>query len=96
MKKSFFKFQLIGFVVTVLCGVLLHFLYEWIPCFVTSIFSPINESITEHMKIIFTSTLVYGIIDYILLGNSDSKLCIIKTKNVKYNNILFLVFLHCF
>jgi len=33
---------------------------------------------------IFTLLLVNKIIDFILLGNRDSKFCIIKTKNVKY------------
>lgn len=53
-----------------------------------------------NLLIIFTSTFVLGIpltiyavfallisnkiIDFIILGNSDSKLCIIKTKNTKY------------
>ena len=34
-----------------------HFIYQIIPNFITSIFFPVNESIFEHMKIIFTSTL---------------------------------------
>ena len=33
---------------------------------------------------IFALLLVNKIVDFILLGNSDSKLCIIKTKNVEY------------
>ena len=38
-------------------------------------------------KLIYAVTsllLINKIIDYVLLGNSDSKLCIIKTKNIKY------------
>jgi len=53
-----------------------------------------------NLLIIFTSSFVFGIsksiyavfallignkiVDFIILGNSDSKLCIIKTKNVEY------------
>ena len=33
---------------------------------------------------VFTILLINKIVDFILLGNSDSKLCIIKTKNVDY------------
>lgn len=33
---------------------------------------------------IFTILLINKIVDFILLGNSDSKLCIIKTKNVEF------------
>ena len=59
-----------------------------------------QASIYINTLIIFTSVFVIGIpktvyaifallleskiIDFIILGNSDSKLCIIKTKNVKY------------
>lgn len=34
-------------------GVVLHFLYEWLPGWGTAIFSPVNESLWEHMKIVF-------------------------------------------
>ena len=44
-----------------------HFLYEWMPNTLFSIFFPVNESIIEHMKIIFTSYLLYGLIDYFLI-----------------------------
>ena len=63
-----------------------HFLYEFLPSTFISIFFPVNESIFEHMKIIFTSTLIYGIIDYL----------IIKLNNIKYNNFLFQLFFTSF
>ena len=55
---------------------LFHFAYELIPCTLFSIFFPVNESIWEHVKLIFTSCIFNGIIEYILLN---------KFK-VKYNN----------
>ena len=61
---------------------LFHFIYEWIPNTLTSIFFPVNESIWEHMKLIFTSVAMYGIIDYIIL---------IKSK-IKYNNFFTSLF----
>ena len=48
----------------------LHFVYDLIPCSITAIFTPVNESIWEHMKIIVTSYLLYGIIDYMLLSKN--------------------------
>ena len=64
----------------------IHFAYKFIPNTLTSIIFPINESIFEHMKIIFTSTLIYGLIDYIL----------IKLNNIKTNNFLFQLFFTSF
>lgn len=59
-----------------------HFAYELFPNLIFSFFFPVNESIWEHMKILFTSTLAYGIIDYILL----------KKYNIKYNNFPFQLY----
>ena len=59
-----------------LLSFLAHFMYEFFPNILISFFFPVNESIWEHMKILFTSTLIYGIFDYILL----------KSNNIKFNN----------
>lgn len=59
-----------------------HFAYKLLPNLIFSFIFPVNESIWEHMKIIFTSTLLYGIIDYILL----------KKNNIKYNNFPFQLY----
>lgn len=40
-------------IATILAGTILHFLYKWVPNAVTALFSPINESIWEHVKILF-------------------------------------------
>lgn len=62
---------------------LFHFLYDWLPNSLFSIFFPVNESIWEHMKLIFSSYVFYGIFDYLL----------IKKNNIKYNNFLIQLFL---
>ncbi len=46
---------------------IVHFLYKLIPITIVSIIAPVNESIWEHMKIIYTSFILYSIIDYLLL-----------------------------
>ena len=61
----------------------LHFLYEKFPCFLTSIFAPVNESIWEHMKILFGSIILTGVIQKIFT--------IIKKE--KINNICFSNFM---
>lgn len=55
----------------------LHFLYDKMPCFITSIIAPVNESIWEHMKILFGSILLSGVIQKIIT----------KVKKLPYNNI---------
>ncbi len=44
---------LLAFVLTTLAGACLHFLYDLFPNAVTAIISPVNESIWEHLKLIY-------------------------------------------
>ena len=61
---------------------LFHFMYDWIPSYITAIFFPVNESIWEHMKLLFSAVVMYGIIDYIIL----------QKFKVKYNNFFTNLF----
>ena len=62
---------------------LFHFIYNWIPSSLTAIFFPVNESIWEHMKLLFSAVTFYGIIDYIIL----------QKFNIKYNNFFTSLFI---
>ena len=44
----------------------IHFIYDIFPSFFTSIIAPVNESIWEHMKIIYTSILLSSIVEYFI------------------------------
>lgn len=44
---------IVAFVLTTLAGACLHFLYDLLPNPVTALFSPVCESIWEHLKIIY-------------------------------------------
>ena len=46
------------FLVTSLAGTGLHFLYDWVPTPLTALISPINESVWEHLKLLFWPMLV--------------------------------------
>ena len=73
----------INAILTFLLCFLTHFLYEWLPNPVFSIFFPVNESIWEHMKMIFTTILLYGIIEYFIM----------KKCNINHNNFLLSLFI---
>lgn len=63
-----------------------HFVFDLFPNVLFSIFFPVNESIWEHMKILFTATLLYSFIDKIIL----------KKLNVNYNNYCLQLFISAF
>ena len=65
------KIKIIATIGIFIISFLSHFMYTIFPNTITSILFPVNESIFEHMKIIFTSTIIYSIIDYILLKKEN-------------------------
>ena len=52
MKKST-KTLLLTYLAASVAGVLLHFLYQWLPNPVFALISPVRESVWEHVKLIY-------------------------------------------
>ena len=48
----------VGFLATVLLGTGLHFLYAWRPIPLFGLFAPVNESVWEHLKLLYWPFLV--------------------------------------
>jgi len=72
------KIKIIGvFGIFTICFIS-HFMYNWFPNLVFSIFFPVNESIWEHVKMICTSILIWQIIEYFLL----------KKYRINHNNFM--------
>lgn len=64
MKKSVSFWQWTGFVFTSIAGTLLHFAFDWSgqsPFW--GLFSAVNESIWEHMKLLFFPLLAFSLIE---------------------------------
>ncbi len=71
LKKSLKFWQISGFVFTGLAGVLLHFLYDWThQSIIVAPFSAVNESIWEHMKLLFFPMFVFALIEYKFIGKN--------------------------
>lgn len=69
MKKSPVLWQFAGFVFTGILGVLLHFLFDWTNGSVFVAFvSAVNESIFEHMKILFVPMFLFSLIENKFIG----------------------------
>ncbi|MBP8640086.1 MAG: hypothetical protein KBI01_04200 [Oscillospiraceae bacterium] len=63
------KAQLAGFVFTVLLGTVLHFTFELSgenP--IVGLFSAVNESVWEHLKLLYVPMLIFGIFEYFRYG----------------------------
>ena len=70
------KIKIINIILFFALSFLWHFMYDWFPNFLTSIFFLVNESILEHMKIIF-GVIVFGSLISLILMNKF---------HIKHNN----------
>ena len=55
------KFVIINAILTFLLGFLVHGIYTWFPSVITTIF-PVNESLYEHVKLIYLSPIISTLI----------------------------------
>ena len=69
MRNKLLYWQIAGFLFTGIAGTLLHFLYDWSNqnIFVAS-FSAVNESIWEHMKLLFVPMFIFAILERQFIG----------------------------
>ncbi len=61
--KHLKQYTIIGIIFVVIAGTLAHFSYDWTGSNrIVGYFTPINESIWEHMKLLFFPMLIYSLI----------------------------------
>lgn len=70
------KIKIINVVFLFLFSFLWHFVYDWFPNNIFALFFPVNESIWEHMKIIYFCLFMGSILEFVLC----------KKNNIKINN----------
>lgn len=57
------RYTIIGIVFVIITGSLFHFLYDWSDHNqIVGLFTPVNESIWEHLKLLFFPMLLYSIL----------------------------------
>lgn len=60
--KQLKLFTIIGIIFVIITGSLSHFLYNWTGNnYIIGLFTPVNESIWEHMKLVFFPMLIYSV-----------------------------------
>ena len=70
------KIKMINVVFLFLLSFLWHFVYDWFPNTIFALVFPVNESIWEHMKIIYFCLFMGSILEFVLC----------KKNNIKINN----------
>ena len=79
MKKEIAHWQMAGFIFTAVMGTLLHFLFDWTGgSAVAALFSAVNESIWEHLKLLFYPMAAVAIMEYFFWGRDVRSFWCIK------------------
>ena len=95
--NSFYKFQVFSTIFSLISGVLLHFAYEWSGnnTFV-GLFSAVNESTWEHLKLIFFPMLITVIIGYFIFKNDFSSYICAKTIGIICAMLFTIIFFYTY
>ena len=65
------KYHLLGLILISLISISLHFTYDWLGGnALVGLFTPINESIWEHLKLVFFPLLLWWLIGYLVFRQS--------------------------
>ena len=73
MSKRLFRYEILGFIFVSVIGTLCHFLYEWLNYSkIIALFCPVNESVWEHLKLLFFPYLIWTVIEYFLLHKKEN------------------------
>ena len=69
-KSKVLQIQIIAIIFSIICGTLFHFVYQWTgENKIIAAFVPVNESIWEHLKLVFYPTGIFAIIEYFIVKN---------------------------
>lgn len=72
MYKNINKFIIEGIIFTIIFGTLLHFAYEWSGSnSIVGLFSPVNESVWEHLKLLYYPMTLWVFFGYFKYGKNN-------------------------
>lgn len=79
MENKIPYWQVVGFVFTAVVGTLLHFFFDWTGGNLTvALFSAVNESIWEHLKLLYYPMLLFALAEWMCWGKKEEGFWCIK------------------
>ena len=96
-KNSILILEIISTIFIIISGILLHFTFEWSnnnPLVAT--FSPVNESVWEHLKLLFFPMLITTIIVYFYEGKKISNYVCAKVLGIILSILFTIAFFYTY
>lgn len=83
MKKTITRWQISGFIFVSILGTIFHFLFDLTDgnTLAAAVF-PVNESVWEHIKLLFYPMVLYGVIEYFLWDREEENFWNIKLMGI--------------
>lgn len=89
--------QIITVIVCIILGTLLHFTYEWSgENMIVGLFSAINESTWEHLKLVFYPMLLMAIIGYFIIGKRNDDYWTAQTIGIIVAIVFIIAFFYTY
>ena len=80
-----------GSIFTILFGTILHFFYDWLgENAIVGIFSSVNESVWEHLKLLFWPLVFYSLVEYVYIGEKYENYLFAKAVSI-YSGIILII-----
>jgi hypothetical protein len=90
-------FELAGIVFIIILGSILHFTFEWSGSqAVVGVFSAVNESVWEHLKLGFWPAIVFALIEFKYLKKATSNFLFAKTIGIYLIPIIIMVIFYSY
>ena len=92
MKRSVPAWQMGGFIFTGILGTFLHFLFDLAGgCLWAGLFSAVNESIWEHMKLLFYPMALFALLEFLFWGKETPGFWKVKLMGILVGLVLIPV-----
>lgn len=95
--KNILKFEIYSTIFIILLGTILHFTFEWSNNnSLIGVFSAVNESVWEHLKILFFPMLVTTIIGHFYFKDEIPNYLCFKTKGILLSLSFIVIFFYTY
>lgn len=86
------KFQIVGVFIIFILNVFLHFLYDLSnQNSLVSLIAPVNESVFEHLKMVYYSYMIFNTIEYILYPDNRENRFLLSSVAAVFTTLLVYV-----
>jgi len=96
-KKIILKWEISGTIFIIIVGTFLHFVFNWFsrnP--VVGIFSPVNESVWEHLKLGFWPLVFFSVVEFYFLRKSVKNFFFVKVGEACLIILLIISFFYTY